>query len=97
MPVSKTKTYTNVYVFCFIFQKLILRPYKCPAIKNLQIVTLSISISKTLFGDYGKYASKKKKRLFVKNVKICKKEHSTESEGIRKMFWKTFDFFTAFW
>lgn len=40
---------------------------------------------------------KKKKRLFVKNVKICKKEHSTESESIRKMFWKIFDFFTAFW
>lgn len=31
---------------------------------------------------------KKKKRLFVKNVKICKKEHSTESEGIRKRFWE---------
>ena len=68
--------------FVFIFRKLILRTYKCPANKNLQIVTLSISISRTLFGDYGKYASKKKKRLFIKNVKICKKEHSTESEGI---------------
>lgn len=52
MPVSKTKTYTFVYVFCFIFRKLNLRPYKCPANKNLQIVTLSISILKTLFGDY---------------------------------------------
>lgn len=49
MPVSKTKTYTNVYVFCFIFQKLILRAYKCLAKKNLQIVDKTISATLLLF------------------------------------------------
>lgn len=49
MPVSKTKTYTNVYVFCFIFRKLILLPYKCPANKKLQIADKTISATLLLF------------------------------------------------
>ena len=41
----------NIHVcVCLLFY--IPNPYKCPANKNLQIVTLSISILKTLFGDY---------------------------------------------
>lgn len=76
MPVSKTKTYTFVYVFCFIFQKLILRPYKCPAKKILLIITLSISISKTLFGDYGKYASKKKETV------VCKERENLQKGAL---------------
>ena len=35
MPVSKTKTYTFVYVFCFYIPKTYIRPYKCPAKKKI--------------------------------------------------------------
>lgn len=54
MPVSKRKN--TLKRVCFSSLQRILGVctvrVPCPANKNLQIVTLSISILKTLFGDY---------------------------------------------
>lgn len=54
MPVSKRKTHSFECVFSFLQRILGVCTVRlpCPANKNLQIVTLSISILKTLFGDY---------------------------------------------
>ena len=53
MPVSKTKDIHKRVCLLFFHTKIKLCvTHKCPANKNLQIVTLSISILKTLFGDY---------------------------------------------
>lgn len=54
MPVSKRKNTLNRVCFSFLQRILGVCTVRvpCPANKNLQIVTLSISILKTLFGDY---------------------------------------------